>query len=104
MNLNRLIPVISTSIQLLATVAVLVHAGRALVALARGKGIDHARLLLAEEVLSALGFFLAATLLNVIGLGNWTQIRTFTVIFVLRTVLKQVFLRERKAALALHGS
>lgn len=80
-------------IELLAAVVVVVHAARAILSIPAG-GSDAARLILAEGVLAALGFNLAATLLKVVGLQDWVQIRTFTVVFVLRTVLKQVFLGE----------
>lgn len=99
MSVLHTIQLVSAAIQLLATGAILLHAGRALLVLGSGRGIDTARRLLAEGVLAALGFSLAATLLNVIGLGNWTQIRTFTVVLVLRTLLKQVFQQEQRSAL-----
>ena len=51
--------------------------------------------MIADGVLAALGFSLAATLLKVIGLQQWVQIRTFATVFILRTLLKQVFLHER---------
>lgn len=82
-------------IELLAAVVIVVHAVRALVELVRRRGLDSARLILADGVLAALGFSLAATLLKVIGLQQWVQIRTFATVFVLRTVLKRVFTTER---------
>lgn len=82
-------------IELLAAVVIVVHAVRALVELVRRRGLDSARLILADGVLAALGFSLAATLLKVIGLQQWVQIRTFAAVFVLRTVLKRVFTTER---------
>lgn len=82
-------------VELLAAVVIVVHAGRAVRALFAAGGLDRARLIIADGVLAALGFSLAATLLKVIGLQQWTQIRTFATVFVLRTLLKQVFLHER---------
>lgn len=82
-------------VELLATIVIVVHACRALFALVARGSLDTARLVMAEGVLAALGFSLAATLLKVIGLQQWNQIRTFATVFVLRTLLKQVFLRER---------
>ena len=82
-------------VELLAAAVIVVHAGRALFALRAHGGLDGARLIIADGVLAALGFSLAATLLKVIGLQQWVQIRTFATVFVLRTLLKQVFLHER---------
>ena len=82
-------------IELLAAFVIVVHAALAVGALVRGQGLDRARLLIAEGVLAALGFSLAATLLKVIGLQQWVQIRTFATVFVLRQMLKRVFTHER---------
>ena len=62
-------------IELLAAFVIVFHACKSIFALLRGKGIDVARLLIAEGVLTAVGFSLAATLLKVIGLQQWVQIR-----------------------------
>ena len=83
-------------VELLAAIVIVVHVVRALWLLLSTHSVDGARLILADGVLAALGFSLAATLLKVIGLQQWTQIRAFAMIFCLRTLLKQVFLRERK--------
>ncbi len=82
-------------VELLASVVIVVHVLQAIWALVSRRGLDSARLLIAEGVLAALGFSLAATLLKVIALQQWPQIRTFATVFVLRTLLKQVFLREK---------
>ena len=82
-------------VELLAAVVIVVHACRAVSALFAARDIDRARLIIADGVLAALGFSLAATLLKVLGLQQWAQIRTFATVFVLRTLLKQVFLHER---------
>lgn len=89
----------SSLVELCAAFVIVYHAARAMVAVVRAGDIDRARALIAEGVLSALGFSLCATLLKVIGLQSWVQIRTFATVFVLRTLLKQVFLQERKHVL-----
>lgn len=93
MNLASIALAGAAVIELLAAVVIVVHAIQAILSIRKG-GSDAARGILAQGVLAALGFSLAATLLKVIGLQQWVQIRTFTVVFVLRIVLKQVFLRE----------
>ncbi len=90
---------ISSLIELCAAAVIVFHAASAGIAILRRAGVDRARALIAEGVLSALGFSLCATLLKVIGLQSWVQIRTFATVFVLRTLLKQVFLQERMHAL-----
>ena len=82
-------------VELLVAIVIVVHVMRALWRLVTTRSLDDARLILAEGVLAVLGFSLAATLLKVIGLQQWTQIRAFAMVFCLRTLLKQVFLRER---------
>lgn len=86
---------VASLVELLAAVVIAVHAVRAGVAIVQGRGSDPARLILAQGVLAALGFSLAATLLKVLALQGWAQIRIFATVFVLRTVLKQVFLGEQ---------
>ncbi len=85
----------ASAIEMLAAVVIVVHAVWALATVVRGRGLDAARLIVANGVLAALGFSLAATLLKVIGLQQWVQIRTFATVFVLRTALKYVFTTER---------
>ena len=60
----------------------------------RMQGSDAARLLIAKGVLSALGFSVAGSLLKIIALQTWAQIRLFAFVFVLRTLLKRVFAWE----------
>ena len=96
MTMNDAVLLAASAIELLAAVVIVVHVVRALVALVRRRGLDTARLIVANGVLAALGFSLAATLLKVIGLQQWVQIRTFATVFVLRTVLKSVFATERR--------
>jgi uncharacterized membrane protein len=57
----------------------------------RTTGIARARLLIAQGVLTGLSFKLAGTLLKTILLVTWHQILVFATIFVLRTVLKRLF-------------
>lgn len=72
------------------------YATRALIAIVLRKGSDRARLLIAEGVLAALGFMAAGTLLKMLVLQTWPQIRAFAVIVTLRTLLKVVFATEKK--------
>ncbi len=90
---------ISSLVELCAAFVIVFHAARAILAIMRLAGVDRARALIAEGVLSALGLSLCATLLKVIGLQSWVQIRMFATVFVLRTLLKQVFLQEREHVL-----
>ena len=92
---SQILVLIGTGIQLLAAGVVILHVSWAIYNLLGRKGVDSARLILAEGVLAALGFSLAATLLKVIGLQSWIDIRTFATVFLLRTLLKQVFVKER---------
>jgi uncharacterized membrane protein len=57
---------------------------------------EHARVVVAEGVLSALGFLIASTLLKTIALRGWDQIGTFAFILAFRTILKRVFDAERR--------
>ena len=62
----------------------------------RGRGIRAARLLIADGVISGLGYKLAGTLLKTVLLVSWHQILMFAAIFALRTVLKRLFAWERE--------
>lgn len=62
----------------------------------RPRGDIAARLLVADGVLAALGFMLAATLLKTLALRSWHQIGMFTFVLVFRTLLKHVFVSERR--------
>lgn len=90
---------ISSLVELCSAFVIVYHAARAMMVIICSAGIDQARAMIAEGVLSALGFSLCATLLKVIGLQSWVQIRTFATVFMLRTLLKQVFLHEGEQAL-----
>lgn len=83
-------------IQLLGAGVVVYYAVRAMYSILRGGGSDRARLLIAEGVLAALGLMVAGTLLNMLALQTWTQIRAFALVFVLRTLLKRVFSSEKE--------
>jgi uncharacterized membrane protein len=61
----------------------------------RTVGITHARLLIAQGVLTGLSFKLASTLLKTILLVTWHQILIFAAIFALRTLLKRLFVWEQ---------
>lgn len=62
---------------------------------ARTAGIVRARLLVAQGVLTGLGFKLAGTLLKTLLLVSWRQILVFAAIFALRTLLKRLFVWEQ---------
>ncbi len=95
MTLASVLLCISSLVELCAAAVIVYHAAWACLVVVQGASVDRARALIAEGVLSALGFSLCATLLKVLGLQNWVQIRTFATVFVLRTLLKQVFLKEQ---------
>jgi uncharacterized membrane protein len=77
-----------------ATVAAF-FAVRALFQAAR-RHAERARLLMADGVIAALGFSLAASLLKTIGLGTWHQIGMFAFVLGVRTAMKFVFAAERR--------
>lgn len=62
---------------------------------ARTAGIVHARLLVAQGVLTGLSFKVAGTLLKTLLLVTWHQILVFAAIFALRTLLKRLFVWEQ---------
>jgi uncharacterized membrane protein len=92
---SRWIALGGTLIELLAAFVVVYHATLALSCIVRRQGSDKARLVIAEGVLSALGFMAAGTLLTTLALQTWVQIRTFAVILTMRTLLKKVFSSEK---------
>ncbi|MBV9224263.1 MAG: DUF1622 domain-containing protein [Acidobacteriaceae bacterium] len=93
---SRLIAAGGTIIELLAAVVIAFHACRALGAILKRYDADRPRLIIADGVLAALGFSVAGTLLKALALQNWQQIGMFAFVLALRTLLKQVFKRERK--------
>lgn len=58
--------------------------------------LEYAQYLIAEGALIALNFKLAGTLLKTIELKSWQQIFTFSMILLLRTLLKRLFTWEAK--------
>ena len=86
-------------IELLAAIVIGFHALWALTAMVRRFEADRPRLIIADGVLTALGFSAAGTLLKALALQSWQQIGIFTFVLALRTLLKQVFARERKLIL-----
>ncbi len=85
-------------IELLAAIVIAYHVALAVVLIAKGKGVDAARMAMAEGVLAGLSFSVAATLLKTIALEDWAAIRMFAFVLALRTLLKMVFERERNSA------
>jgi uncharacterized membrane protein len=83
-------------IDLVASVVIAGYVILAMFKLARGGGIDQARLLVAEGAVLGLSFKVAATLLKTLELHTWEQILMFAAILALRTILKQVFLWEQR--------
>ena len=88
----------STLIMLLSAVAIAYHAAWALLIALRERSSRKARELIARGVLAGLALSMAGTLMKAIALQSWPEIRSFTFIFLLRTLLKRVFLREQQAA------
>lgn len=93
---QRLIAAGGSVIELLAAFVIAYHVVWALSGIVKRRGSDVARIRIAQGVLAALGFSVAGTLLKTIALQTWPQIRLFTFIFVLRTLLKRVFLWEER--------
>jgi uncharacterized membrane protein len=93
---SRWIAIGGTTIELLAALVVAFHACRALLAIVRRYDADQPRLIIADGVLAALGFSIAGTLLKALALQSWHQIGMFAFVLALRTLLKQVFKRERE--------
>ena len=88
---TRLILLGGTLVDAAAAVIIGYSVITAFLSILRMQGSDAARLLLAKGVLSALGFSVAGSLLKIIALQTWAQIRLFAFVFVLRTLLKRVF-------------
>ena len=84
-------------IEALAACVIVYHVAWGLTGIVLRQGSDNARLRIAQGVLIALGFSLAGTLLKTIALQTWPQIRLFAFVFVLRQLLKRVFLWEELA-------
>ncbi len=91
---TRLILLGGTLVDVAAALVVCYYVAAALWAILRGLGDDVARLKIAQGVLSALDFSVAGSLLKIIALQTWSQIRLFAFVFLLRTALKRVFAWE----------
>jgi len=89
-------------IELVSAVVIAYHSCWALIVLIRGEGTDRARLIIADGVLAGLGFSVAGTLLKTIALQSWPQMGIFALVFSFRTILKQVFSRERNLIQSRH--
>jgi uncharacterized membrane protein len=81
-------------IQLGATLLIAGYAAAAVVALARTRDIERARLVLADGVINGLSLLVVAALLKMIMLESWEDIGLFAVTFCLRTLLKRLFVWE----------
>ncbi len=85
----------ASSIEFVGALLIVCYLLAACLALLRGQGVMRTRLLVADGAISGLSFKLAGTLLKTIELHTWQQILMFVVIFVLRVVLKRLFVWER---------
>ncbi len=97
---TRLILLGGTSVDMLAAIVIVYHVYLALLDMGRGRGSDPPRLRIARGVLLALGFSVAGSLLKIIALQTWPQIRLFAFVFLLRTLLKRVFQWEARRIMA----
>jgi hypothetical protein len=91
---TRLILLGGTLVDAAAALVIGYHVSTAILSILRRQGSDVARLLIAQGVLSALGFSVAGSMLKIIALQTWAQIRLFAFVFVLRTLLERVFVWE----------
>ena len=81
-------------VDFLAAIVIVYHVLWAMLGVVQRRGSDLARLRIAQGVLAALGFSVAGSLLKIIGLQTWPQIRLFAFVLALRTFLKRVFAWE----------
>ncbi len=86
---------IALTIEAAGSVLLLGYVVAALLALARQRGLEHCRLLLADDAVFSLGFKTAASLLKTLELNTWHQIGAFVAVLALRTVLKRAFAAEK---------
>lgn len=82
-------------IEVAGSLVIVWHVAKACVKAVGPQGSVQARLLVADGVLAALGFMVAATLLKTMALRNWHQIGMFAFVLAFRTLLKHVFAWER---------
>ena len=94
---QHLIALGGSVVDVVAASVIAYHVGWAITGVWRRRGSDCARMRIAQGVLLALGFSVAGSLLKIIALQTWAQIRLFTFVFVLRTLLKRVFAWEEKS-------
>ena len=92
---EMMVRVAAVLIDAASAVVVAFFAVRALLATAK-RDADRSRLLMADGVITALGFSVAAALLKTIGLGTWHQIGMFAFVLAFRSVMKWVFATERR--------
>ena len=85
----------SSLIDAVAAALVAFYALRALYA-AAASNTNRAKFLMADGVLTALTWSVAATLLKAIGLRSWHEIGMFAFALTFRTAMKRVFAAERK--------
>ncbi len=97
-NPDELIGATALLIEFGGSVVIAVACVRGLAVLALGRGthtaIVRGRLVVADGVISALGYKTAATLLKTIELQTWTAIGIFAAILILRTLVKRVLVWE----------
>ena len=93
---TRLILLGGTFVDAAAALVIGYYVGKAILSILRRQGSDVARLWIAKGVLAALGFSITGSLLKIIALQTWAQIRLFTFVFILRTLLKRVFAWEER--------
>lgn len=91
-------------IDLFAALVIVGFAVGAVGKLLRGQSVDQARLVVAEGAVLALSFKVAGTLLKALELHSWDQILMFGSILGLRTILKQLFLWEKREVQATQGA
>lgn len=81
-------------IELIGSLLLMRYVIAAVILLLRGGNIERVQYLIADGAIIALNFKLAGTLLKTIELKTWQQIAIFSIIFLLRTLLKRLFTWE----------
>ena len=81
-------------IELIGSLLLMRYVIAAVFLLLRGGKIERVQYLIADGAIIALNFKLAGTLLKTIELKTWQQISIFSIIFLLRTLLKRLFTWE----------
>ena len=88
--------VVRLVVELASTLMIAGAVAAALLDLWRGADLRRMRLTLADGILLALNFQVAATLLRTAELTTWNQIGLLAAVFTLRTLLKRALTRERE--------